>query len=299
MLDRLRYVSMVGLRQLRWLAGDRSPFVATIKLTYRCNLTCLHCPWSQRDCPELTTAQWLERIGSLRHRGVENFVFEGGEPTMRDDLAELVDCARQSSGGLVVVSTNGTRDLTGLRPDRFLVSVDGLPETHDRIRGPGAYEELKRNVARVELPVHALVTVSRLNRHEIPALMDPLRDVLDGFWFSFAYDYDGCESLALDQDEIRAVGKQLESLSGSHPIVNLPYTLSRVGTRRPCHPWLLVTLAPDGHEVDGCMVDELEPGDCDRCELSCHREVSDLVHPRAYAFLLRRYLGTRRGGGAS
>jgi hypothetical protein len=139
--------------------------------------------------------------------------------------------------------------------------------------------------------VHALVTVSKLNRHEIPELMEPLRDIFDGFWFSFAYDYEGRESLALDRDEIRAVGEQMGSLIGSYPIVNLPYTLSRVGLPRPCRPWLLVTLAPDGHEVSGCMIEELERGDCDRCELSCHREVSDLLHPRAYAFHLKRYLG--------
>jgi MoaA/NifB/PqqE/SkfB family radical SAM enzyme len=291
MLDRLRYLGAMGLRQLRWLAGDRSPFVATIKLTYRCNLACLHCPWSQRESAELTGAQWCERIGELRRRGVENFVLEGGEPTLREDLAEIVECARDGGRGRVVVSTNGTRDLAGLRPDRFLVSVDGLPESHDRIRGRGSYERMRRNVAGLEPPVHALVTVSRLNRHEIPALMDPLLPVVDGFWYSFAYDYGACEPIALEPGEMREVASQLASLAGRYPILNLPATLSRVGTRRPCHPWLLITVTPDGREVPGCMVEELERGDCDRCELSCHREISDLLHPRAYAFHLKRYLG--------
>lgn len=282
----------MGRRQLRWLAGDRSPFVATLKLTYRCNLSCLHCPWSRQQSDELSTAQWRRRIGELRHRGVSSFVLEGGEPTLRDDLAELIDFTA-GRGGRVILSTNGTRDLTGLRPHRFLLSVDGLPATHDRIRGPGAYERLRHNAASASGVKHALVTVSRLNRREIPALMEPLLDVLDGFWFSFAYDYAGRDPIALAPEEIREVGAQIESLRTRYPVVNIPYTLSQVGTRRACRPWLLTTVAPDGHETDGCMIEELEHGECQRCELSCHREVSDLVEPRAFAFHMRRFL--RRG----
>ncbi len=292
-IELLTSLASMGRRQARWLAGDRSPFAATLKLTYRCNLVCLHCPWSQQQCDELSTEQWKDRIRELRCRGVSSFVLEGGEPTNREDLAELIDFTAQC-GGRVTLSTNGTRDLTGLHPHRFLISVDGLPETHDRIRGPGSYEQLRHNAASAKGVRHALVTVSRLNRYEIPALMDPLIDVFDGFWFSFVYDYAGRDPIALGPGEIRKVGTEIEALAVRYPVVNVPYTLSRVGTRRACRPWLLTTVAPDGREIDGCMIDELEPGECDRCELSCHREVSDLVEPRAFAFHLRRFL--RRGG---
>ena len=109
-LIQLKYIFYMAFRQLRWLLGDRSPFVATLKLTYRCNLTCIHCPWSQRTSDELSTDEWKARIDELRSKGVENFIFEGGEPTLRDDLAELIDYTR-GLGGKVVLSTNGTLDL--------------------------------------------------------------------------------------------------------------------------------------------------------------------------------------------
>jgi hypothetical protein len=54
-----------------------------------------------------------------------------------------------------------------------------------------------------------------------------------------------------------------------------------------------VTQTPDGREVAGCMIGELEPEACDRCELSCHREVSDLIDPRAFGFHLRRFFRRR------
>jgi MoaA/NifB/PqqE/SkfB family radical SAM enzyme len=292
-IEQLTSLASMGRRQLRWLAGDRSPFVATLKLTYRCNLSCIHCPWSRQHCDELSTEQWKDKIRQLRNRGVSSFVLEGGEPTSREDLVELIDFTARC-GGRVILSTNGTRKLSGLRAHRFLISVDGLPATHDRIRGDGSYELMRRNAPSALGVKHALVTVSRLNRHEIPALMDPLLDVLDGFWFSFAYDYTGRDPIALGPEETREVGAQIAALATRYPVVNVPHTLSRVGTRRRCRPWLLTTVAPDGHETDGCLIEELEPGDCDRCELACHREVSDLMEPRAFAFHLRRFL--RRGG---
>ncbi|MCP4674539.1 MAG: radical SAM protein [Deltaproteobacteria bacterium] len=292
MRERLKSIPALGLRQLRWMLGDRSPFIATLKLTYRCNLTCVHCAWSREKSREITTTEWKDRIDDLRRRGVVHFVFEGGEPTLRDDLGELVDHAREV-GGKVTLSTNGTRDLTGYNPNRFLISLDGLEKTHDSIRGDGAFTKMSANLPRVEHRKDALVTVSRLNYHEIPALMDPVMELFDGFWFSFIYDYDGSDPIGLTSEQMKRAGRKLLDLADRYPIINIPFSLSRVGTKRPCLHWLLTTVTPDGNEVGDCMIKALETYECDRCELSCHREVSDIVNPRLYTFFLKRYLTVR------
>jgi MoaA/NifB/PqqE/SkfB family radical SAM enzyme len=70
----------------------------------------------------------------------------GGEPFLRDDLVEIVEVLRGRSRR-IVISTNGS--LTGRilalcrkYPDVGIrISLDGLPRTHDAIRGmPGGFE---------------------------------------------------------------------------------------------------------------------------------------------------------------
>ncbi len=290
--SQLKSIPTLAVRQLRWMLGDHSPFIATLKLTYRCNLSCVHCAWSTEVCQEITTSEWKEKIRDLRRRGVVHFVLEGGEPTLRDDLEEIVEYAREV-GGKVTLSTNGTRDLLGYNPHRFLVSVDGIEKTHNKIRGKAAYSKMVANLSGIEHRKDALVTISRLNREEIPALMEPLLDLFDGFWFSFVYDYAGRDPIGLSSQQVKQVAQELLGLTDRYPIINIPFSLSRVGTKRPCLHWLLTTVTPDGNEVGDCMIKALETYECERCELSCHREVSDIVNPRLYTYFLKRYLTAR------
>ena len=41
----------------------------------------------------------------------------------------------------------------------------------------------------------------------------------------------------------------------------------------------------------GCVIGAREPMECDRCELACHREPSDLFDPRFVVDQLRTHLG--------
>jgi len=61
-------------------------------LTRRCNLSCRGCnvPNHRLAGEELTTKQWLEAFQILKDLGIGFIVLFGGEPTMRDDLPELI-----------------------------------------------------------------------------------------------------------------------------------------------------------------------------------------------------------------
>lgn len=79
------------------LAVSFLPATAVLELTYRCNHQCLFCscPW---DAPnsgfdrheEMTTQQWKDILSMLCQMGVNNIALTGGEPLMRDDLAEII-----------------------------------------------------------------------------------------------------------------------------------------------------------------------------------------------------------------
>ncbi|MHC4084090.1 MAG: radical SAM protein [Planctomycetota bacterium] len=83
------------------------------EVTPRCNLKCLHCynVWKDEVAyakEELSTQQALELIKkAIKESGCRQFTFTGGEPTLRDDLEELVACAALGCKNVTLI-TNGT-----------------------------------------------------------------------------------------------------------------------------------------------------------------------------------------------
>ncbi len=238
---------------------------------------------------DLPTSRWAELIADLARRGVVHLVLEGGEPTLREDLQQLVLCGRRH-GMRVTVATNGTRPLQGYSPDRFLISVDGMEEVHDQLRGTGAFARLLEILSTARAPRTALVSLRRENRHQIREILDFFSGRVEGFLFSFVYDYGDSEPLALDREEKQAAAREVLGLMSRYRIVNTASYLRRAGTPRKCRPWLLRTVTADGVEQPGCMVDAVEACQCDQCELACHREISDFADPRFLQDYFRAYL---------
>jgi MoaA/NifB/PqqE/SkfB family radical SAM enzyme len=76
---------------------------------WNCNQCCVHCyaaGQTQSSETELTTQQWKDILDKLRAIGVSQVTFTGGEPTMRDDLFELISHARWFVSRL---NTNGIK----------------------------------------------------------------------------------------------------------------------------------------------------------------------------------------------
>mgnify|MGYP000212270762 FL=1 len=73
------------------------PLWLLAELTYRCPLQCPYCsnPLDfARSHDELTTAEWIEVFRQAREMGAAQLGFSGGEPLVRQDLAELIAAAR-------------------------------------------------------------------------------------------------------------------------------------------------------------------------------------------------------------
>ncbi|SDT31687.1 pyrroloquinoline quinone biosynthesis protein PqqE [Pseudomonas oryzae] len=73
------------------------PLWLLAELTYRCPLQCPYCSnpldFAQHQ-EELSTAQWIEVFRQARALGAAQLGFSGGEPLVRQDLAELIAAAR-------------------------------------------------------------------------------------------------------------------------------------------------------------------------------------------------------------
>ena len=82
-----------------------------LEVTRRCNLRCKFCfanggiPEEDPELEEMKAA-----IRDIAHRcGQPLLQLSGGEPTLRDDLPELIRCAKESGCSYVQVNTNGIR----------------------------------------------------------------------------------------------------------------------------------------------------------------------------------------------
>lgn len=168
-------------------------------LTHRCNAACAHCfdhPQRQRiakgDELSLSRIRLLAAsAGALGHVSLT-----GGEPLLRDDLAEIVAAYYAAGVRSFSLSSNGSypERLAGLLPQlsaaapfaRIIVtlSVDGIGERHDRLRGlPGLYEKVERSLALLcqarqwhpQIRVHACITLTQDNATELDAILARLR----------------------------------------------------------------------------------------------------------------------------
>jgi len=89
------------------------PRTAVLEITSNCNHKCLFCccPWEHsvsRPEKELSTNEWKQVIERYRFYGVNHISFTGGEPTLRDDLPDLMEFAHKKEYTLGVV-TNGRK----------------------------------------------------------------------------------------------------------------------------------------------------------------------------------------------
>lgn len=153
--------NMARSATLARLAPDRvpRPHVGYLLLTWRCNLQCRACGAGQATSDgDLTTEEWLRVFRELAPLDVVKFL--GGEPFQRPDIGDLMAAAREILAPYILqVTTNGTLtdeivsavERVGWPGLQLRISVDGLGDTHDRMRGvEGAFaraEETLRALA--------------------------------------------------------------------------------------------------------------------------------------------------------
>ncbi|MBR4947575.1 MAG: radical SAM protein [Clostridiales bacterium] len=76
---------------------------------WNCNQKCVHCYAADQKCAEekeLTTEEWKKIIGILRKEKVSQITFTGGEPTIREDIPELI---KEGRWFITRLNTNGVR----------------------------------------------------------------------------------------------------------------------------------------------------------------------------------------------
>ena len=141
------------------------PRLVAYQVTQRCNLRCPHCVYRSPDSksspppvPELTVPE-ISRIFSDPglHR-LDLIRITGGEPLLREDLSPLILSIKTAANPRIFyLTTNGSfpdrlQDLLAEILPRdtkihLLLSIDGIGEEHDRVRGvPGTFRKIERSI---------------------------------------------------------------------------------------------------------------------------------------------------------
>ena len=182
-------------------------------LIRRCNLTCKHCYAlsADHDYPnELSTAEVFTVMEDLKRFHVPVLILSGGEPLMRKDIFEIAARARDM-GFYVGLSTNGTLidapmadRVTAVGFDYVGISLDGLRATHDKFRRlEGAFDRSLNAVRLLHargVKIGLRFTMTALNAHDLPALLDLMRtEQAEKFYFSHL-NYAGRGNIHRDKD---------------------------------------------------------------------------------------------------
>ncbi len=153
------------------------PDSLVIAITGRCNLSCKYCFYADEMAAlnDLPTGMWLNLFEECRDAGIMRVTLSGGEVFTRQDIWELVDGIVKNKMRFSIL-TNGTLidedaasrlETYRRRFDFIQVSVDGSgPETHDAIRGKGAFKRMIRGIEalrKYKLPWTVRVTINKLN----------------------------------------------------------------------------------------------------------------------------------------
>jgi MoaA/NifB/PqqE/SkfB family radical SAM enzyme len=162
----------------------------------RCNARCIMCNRWQKDTgKEISLEKIREVFDNRLFSRVEDVSLHGGEPTLRKDLAGICQILQDSCPRLksIWISTNGfgprrvdervqeiirAVDFHKLREMGINVSIDGLEETHDRIRGVrGGFRQsietiklLKRHAANYPIKISIGTVIQPLNLGQIDEL---------------------------------------------------------------------------------------------------------------------------------
>ncbi|KFD41225.1 hypothetical protein HY02_05425 [Peptococcaceae bacterium SCADC1_2_3] len=184
----------------RAIREEAKPLLAWFSLTEDCNLRCRYCFADAHFCqcnfeqvPErkndsLSTKDVYAILDNVAEAGTIAIQFAGGEPTLRDDLADLIWYATEIKGMFIALNTNGTllddrsiKRLAASGLGQVKVSVDGLKESHDWNRGKGTFERainaLKGFKTAGVPSVILIMTLSKINYHELPEMIALCRDL--------------------------------------------------------------------------------------------------------------------------
>ncbi len=171
------------------------PFFLAHAITYACNSHCKTCTYwqmSNRKSEDMTTDEVYALLDEAYDCGMRGYYLFGGEPTVREDIGEVVAYAKHK-GFLTTMNTNGSmvaakaESLSNV--DFMFVSLDYFNPYHDFIRGrKGSFKEVMEGIKRIRqvgnTKVVLVTTISSMNFDAIEPMAQFASDLHAGISYN-------------------------------------------------------------------------------------------------------------------
>lgn len=170
----------------RFLPSTARPLSAHVKLTENCQAKCISCDyWKTRWDESINTDRAINLVNQIADVGIRSLRFTGGEPLLRKDFFSVMQRANCSAFKSIILQTNGLlikklhQEINASPITKISVSIDGLKDTNDLIRGIRGYFDLAIEGVKLlrNKQVSLAITLNRISASELGTLADVARDL--------------------------------------------------------------------------------------------------------------------------
>lgn len=205
-----------------------SPLYVAWDATYKCNLSCKHCCFGDRNTcnskEELSTEEAKRMIDELSKLKIISFQFAGGEPMLRNDFIELVEYV--SSKNIVTsIATNGlfinkeiAAKLKKIGIATVQVSLDGAnKDNHEFIRGKDTFDNTVKAIQELvnqDIPVLIATFINKNNIDRVEEIVEfaykmGVKNIRLQFLLQQGNAVDNLDNLIVSNDELESMVKRV------------------------------------------------------------------------------------------
>ncbi len=203
------------------------PYQLSVETTKKCQLKCKHC-YDNAGCEredELEVAEIIDVLEQYRKLGGVSVMLTGGELFLKDKVEELIQYVAENFFRIVLLSngcdiSNDILKVLVRFKDKIAIqiSVDGLKENHDLIRGvDGAFDKTMRNIDKLvsmDIPVTISSVLNEYNYKDIEYLTEKVKEM-------------GC--MAINIGAVSAIGRAKKTDVSSIDIIReLPEIVDKI-----------------------------------------------------------------------
>ena len=275
-----------------FLLRQHRPFVLGLVTNDTCNLHCIHCRVANICRSSMSFAEVRSHLEEYYQKGVRFLWLEGGESYLWQDgnhrLQDIIDLAREIGYLRVHLYTNGTFPLTA-RPDFTWVSIDGLEESYQKVRGVPIGNVL-RNLRDFKRRFAVVFVVNTINYKEIQEFLGFIQHEFPKtkVMFFFHTPYYGVDELFLSPEQKKeAIDTILKCKAEGLPVLNSKAGLRAIMTGNYQHPTDFLWVVDQTGEYQCCRAFG-HPEVCRNCGYSSCAEIvlSRSLNPEALGTML-------------
>lgn len=173
-------------------------------ITTNCLNRCTHCymyndEYIHEDCNFADFMTMFDNINEFEQKYNVELPFyslTGGSPLLNPDCEKIVEHLHKHNKIISfldipeMVTPKNIELMKSNNIKGYQVSIDGLPETHDKIRGKGSFDrtvQAIKNLYLNDIYPNIMFTLSQENKNELMPLCEFLDKTLDAFQFAFDF----------------------------------------------------------------------------------------------------------------